>query len=50
MSNFTNNDLPRELARRVTAVEAPKTAHRASLAELDPPLAILRHRAFHGEQ
>ncbi len=39
----------REFARRVTAVEALKTAQRASLAELDALFATLQHRAFHGE-
>jgi type I restriction enzyme S subunit len=41
--------LQREFARRVTAVEALKTAHRASLAELDALFATLQHRAFRGE-
>jgi type I restriction enzyme S subunit len=41
--------LHREFARRVTAVEVLKTAHRASLAELDALLAILQNRAFKGE-
>lgn len=41
--------LQREFARRVTAVEALKTAHRASLAELDALFATLQHRAFKGE-
>lgn len=40
---------PREFARRVTAVEALKTAQRASLAELDALFATLQHRAFRGE-
>jgi type I restriction enzyme S subunit len=39
----------REFARRVTAVEALKSARRASLAELDAPFATLQHRAFKGE-
>jgi len=39
----------REFARRVTAVERLKTAHRASLAELDALFATLQHRAFRGE-
>jgi type I restriction enzyme S subunit len=39
----------REFARRVTAVEKLKTAHRASLAELDALFAALQHRAFRGE-
>jgi len=38
-----------EFARRVTAVERLKTAHRASLAELDALFATLQHRAFRGE-
>ena len=41
--------LQREFARRVTAVEALKTAQRASLAELDALFATLQHRAFCGE-
>ena len=41
--------LAREFARRVTAVERLKTAHRASLAELDALFATLQHRAFRGE-
>lgn len=41
--------LQREFDRRVTAVEALKTAHRASLAELDALFASLQHRAFKGE-
>jgi type I restriction enzyme, S subunit len=41
--------LQREFARRVTAVEALKTAHRASLAELNALFATLQHRAFRGE-
>jgi len=40
--------LQREFARRVTAVEALKTAQRASLAELDALFASLQHRAFRG--
>ena len=39
----------REFAQRVTAVEQLKTAHRASLAELDALFATLQHRAFRGE-
>ena len=38
-----------EFARRVRAVERLKTAHRASLAELDALFATLQHRAFRGE-
>ncbi|MBI4659787.1 MAG: restriction endonuclease subunit S [Verrucomicrobia bacterium] len=41
--------LQREFARRVTAVEALKTAQRASLAELDALFATLQHRGFRGE-
>jgi type I restriction enzyme S subunit len=41
--------LQREFARRVTAVEALKTAQRASLTELDALFATLQHRAFRGE-
>ena len=41
--------LQREFARRVRAVEALKTAQRASLAELDALFATLQHRAFRGE-
>jgi len=41
--------LQREFARRVTAVEALKTAQRASLTELDALFATLQHRAFCGE-
>ncbi len=41
--------LQREFARRVTAVEALKTAQGASLAELDALFATLQHRAFRGE-
>ena len=41
--------LSREFARRLTAVERMKTAHRASLAELDALFATLQHRAFRGE-
>ena len=41
--------LQREFARRVTGVEALKTAQRASLAELDALFATLQHRAFRGE-
>ena len=42
-------ELQRNFARRVTAVEALKTAQRASLAELDALFATLQHRAFRGE-
>jgi type I restriction enzyme S subunit len=41
--------LQREFARRVTAVEALKTAQRVLLAELDALFATLQHRAFRGE-
>ena len=43
------SDVLREFARRVAAVEKLKTAHRASLAELDALFASLQHRAFRGE-
>ncbi|KAF0178580.1 MAG: restriction modification system DNA specificity domain-containing protein [Limisphaerales bacterium] len=39
----------REFARRVTAVEALKTAQRAALAEPEALFATLQHRAFRGE-
>lgn len=38
-----------EFARRVTAIEKLKTAHRASLAKLDALFDSLQHRAFQGE-
>lgn len=38
-----------KFARQATAVEKLKTAHRASLAELDALFATLQHRAFRGE-
>jgi len=41
--------LQREFARHVTAVEALKASHRASLTELDALFASLQHRAFRGE-
>jgi len=41
--------LQREFARRVAAIEALKTAQRASLRELDALFATLQHRAFRGE-
>jgi type I restriction enzyme S subunit len=41
--------MQREFTRRVTAVEALKTSHRASLTELDTLFASLQHRAFRGE-
>jgi type I restriction enzyme S subunit len=41
--------LQKEFARRVEAVEKLKTAHRASLLELDALFASLQHRAFRGE-
>jgi type I restriction enzyme S subunit len=43
------HDKAEALARRVAAVEKLKTAHRASLAELDALFAALQHRAFRGE-
>lgn len=42
-------ELQSEFARQVTAVETLKTAHRASLAEMDALFASLQHRAFRGE-
>lgn len=42
-------ELQRDFARRVAAVEKLKTAHRASLADLDALFASLQHRAFRGE-
>jgi type I restriction enzyme S subunit len=42
-------DVQREFAGRISAVERLKTAHRASLAELDALFAVLQHRAFRGE-
>ncbi|WP_445249660.1 restriction endonuclease subunit S [Microcoleus sp. OTE_8_concoct_300] len=41
--------LQQEFARRVEAIEKLKTAHRASLSELDTLFASLQHRAFRGE-
>jgi type I restriction enzyme S subunit len=41
--------LQHEFARRVAAVEKLKTAHRASLADMDALFASLQHRAFRGE-
>ena len=41
--------LQQEFARRIAAVERLKSAHRASLAELDALFASLQHRAFRGE-
>ncbi len=41
--------LQRKFARRVTGVEALKTAQRKSLAELDALFATLQNRAFKGE-
>ncbi|WP_439626530.1 restriction endonuclease subunit S [Gemmata sp.] len=38
-----------EFARRVTAVEQLRSAHRASLVQLDALFASLQHRAFRGE-
>ncbi len=42
-------ELQCEFARQVTAVEALKTAQRASLTELGALFASLQHRAFRGE-
>jgi type I restriction enzyme S subunit len=39
----------RVFGRRVASVEKLKTAHRASLAEMDALFASLQHRAFRGE-
>ena len=41
--------LQREFARRVSALETMKIAHRAALADLDALFASLQHRAFRGE-
>jgi type I restriction enzyme S subunit len=41
--------LQHDFARRIAAVEKLKTAHRASLAEMDALFAALQHRAFRGE-
>lgn len=41
--------LQREFARRIAAVDKLKTAHRASLTQLDELFASLQHRAFRGE-
>ena len=41
--------LQHDFGRRVAAVEKLKSAHRASLAELDALFAALQHRAFRGE-
>lgn len=41
--------LQREFARRVAAIERLKSAHRASLVQLDALFASLQHRAFRGE-
>jgi type I restriction enzyme S subunit len=46
---FPPISLQREFARRLTAMEKLKSAHRASLAELDALFASLQHRAFRGE-
>lgn len=43
------DELQREFARRVAAVEKLKAAHRASLVEMDALFASLQHRAFRGE-
>jgi type I restriction enzyme S subunit len=42
-------ELQREFSRRVIVLEKLKTAHRASLAELDALFATLQYRAFRGE-
>jgi type I restriction enzyme S subunit len=41
--------LQRDFARRVAAIDRLKSAHRASLAQLDALFASLQHRAFRGE-
>jgi type I restriction enzyme S subunit len=41
--------LQKEFSHHVEAVEKLKTAHRASLSELDTLFAALQHRAFRGE-
>ncbi len=41
--------LQQDFARRIAAVEKLKTAHRASLAELNALFSALQHRAFRGE-
>lgn len=41
--------LQQTFARRMTAIEALKTTHRAALAEHDALFASLQHRAFRGE-
>ncbi len=41
--------LQRDFARRIAAVERLKSAHRASLAEMDALFASLQHGAFRGE-
>ncbi len=41
--------LQRDFARRIASIDKLKTAHRASLAELDALFASLQHRAFRGE-
>lgn len=41
--------LQQEFARRVAAVEQLRSAHRASLRQLDELFASLQHRAFRGE-
>ncbi len=46
---FPQIDLQHEFARRIIAVEKLKSAHRASLAELDALFASLQYRAFRGE-
>lgn len=41
--------LQRDFACHLAAIEKLKTAHRASLAELDALFAALQQRAFRGE-
>jgi type I restriction enzyme S subunit len=43
------DELQREFARRVAAVEKLKTTHRTSLTEMDTLFTSLQHRAFRGE-
>ncbi len=49
MSRFIKRQFQFRFARRVTAMEALKTAQRASPAELDALFATLQHSAFRGE-
>lgn len=58
MSNFTflqtefptiHESAQQEFTRHAEAVEKLRTAHRASLSELDALFASLQHRIFRGE-